>query len=73
MHKGEYVVYKKFDKEKFDFALIEIPEKSRYSYLANSLLHCDNSDDNLELYKMLVRDYPDGDLNNNLDNKFQQK
>jgi hypothetical protein len=71
MQKGEYVVYKQFDKEKFDFAIQELPEKSRYFYLANNLLHCNNLDDNTKLYKMLIRNYPDGNLNNKLDEKFQ--
>lgn len=70
MHKGEYVVYKKFDKEKFDFAIQELPDKSRYSYLANNLLHCNNLDENYELYKMLINKYPVGDLNNKLNEKF---
>jgi hypothetical protein len=71
MHTGEYVLYKKFDKEKFDFAIQELPEKSRYYYLANNLLHCDNLDDNYKLYKSLINEYPLGDLNNKLDEKFQ--
>ena len=71
MHKGEYVVYKKFDKEKFDFAIQELPEKSRYSYLANNLLHSYNLDDNYKLYKMLINDYPVGDLNEKLNEKFE--
>lgn len=71
MNKGEYVVYKKFDKEKFDFAIQELPEKSRYSYLANNLLHCNNLDYNYKLYKKFINEYPVGDLNNKLNEKFQ--
>jgi hypothetical protein len=71
IEKGEYIIYKEFDKEKYDYALKELPEISRYFYLSNNLLHLDNTLDNKNMADKLVRDYPNGDLNNKLIMKYK--
>jgi hypothetical protein len=71
IEKKEYVVYKQFDIEKYDFALKELPEISKYYYLANNLLQAEKSIDFKNLADRLITDYPDGELNNKLIEKYQ--
>lgn len=69
--KGSSIVYKEFDKEKFDFVMSELPKNSQYYYLANQLLHQENSADNKDLSIQLIEKYSKGDLNEKLMQKFQ--
>lgn len=71
IEKKEYVVYKQFDTEKFDFALKELPEISKYYYLANNLLQAEKSHDFKNIADRLIADYPDGELNSMLIEKYQ--
>lgn len=63
--------YYEFSSEKFDFVLKELPEKSQYSYLANQLLHQQNSIENKNLYNRFLKSFPKGNLNKKLKEKFQ--
>ena len=65
IEKGEYVIYKEFDNEKFEFAMNELPEVSKYSYLANNILHKNTNIDS-KLIRMLIQKFPDGELNDQL-------
>ena len=56
--------------KKFDFALKELSEISKYYYLANNLLPADNSIHFKNLATRLTHDYPDGELNINLIEKY---
>lgn len=67
--KGKYIVYNEFDKEKYDLAMVELPEKSRYSYLANNILNSD--EDNKNLADRLMTEFPNGALNNKLTEKYK--
>jgi hypothetical protein len=64
-------VYKQFDSEKFEFALQELPQVSKYYYLANNLLKLSNIEANKELCEKLILKYPEGELNNKLTEKYQ--
>jgi len=66
----ELTIYKEFDKEKFDFALKELPEASKYNYLANNLLYINCNEQTKELVTSLVDQYPDGELNDKLLKKY---
>ena len=67
----EYVVYNPFSKEKSRFAWEELPEVSIYYYLANQLFHVDSTDEYMGLYDMLITHYPDGELNDKLNEKYK--
>jgi hypothetical protein len=67
---GKYVVYKELDNDKFYFANKELPGISSYYYLANSLLHANNSENLKTLSDRLINDYPNGALNNMLIEKY---
>ena len=54
-----------FDNEKFEFAMNELPEVSKYSYLANNILHKNTNIDS-KLIRMLIQKFPDGELNDQL-------
>ena len=64
--KNKLITYKEFDKEKFDFALKELPQVSKYYYLANNLLHLNNHEQSRELAIALIELYPNGELNDKL-------
>lgn len=68
--KNELTIFKTFDKEKFDLALIELPQPSRYYYLANNLLYANCNEETEELYTRLIEYYPEGELNNKLTEKY---
>lgn len=68
--KKELVVYKEFDEEKFDFALKELPQSSKYYYLANNLLYLSCNEKTKELVTRLVNVYPKGELNDKLSKKY---
>lgn len=68
--KNELIIYKTFDKEKFDFALKKLPQASKYYYLANHLLHLNDKAKTNELVAKLVDLYPDGELNDKLLKKY---
>ena len=68
--KNELIAYKVFDKEKFDFALKELPPASKYYYLANNLLHSNYNEKIKELVTRLIDLYPDGKLNDKLLEKY---
>jgi hypothetical protein len=70
---GKYVKYQKFDKYKYDFAEKELPEISKYFYLANHLLHSENLDNGNDLAMKLMQEYPNGALNQKLYAKYQLK
>ncbi|MEQ6121766.1 hypothetical protein [Reichenbachiella sp. MALMAid0571] len=64
------VVYKEFDKEKYELASSQLPPLSKYSYLANNLLHSNMNQQTKTLSKKLIEEYPDGELNDKLLNKY---
>ncbi|MCG2615176.1 hypothetical protein LZZ85_12825 [Terrimonas sp. NA20] len=66
---SQLITYKEFDKEKFEFALQELPSASRYFYLANNLLHLNNGKEK-ELADRLIALYPGGELNDKLRGKY---
>ncbi|WP_152969627.1 hypothetical protein [Pedobacter sp. Hv1] len=68
--KNKLISYKDFDKEKFDFALKELPKASKYYYLANNLLHINYNEKTKELVTRLIGLYPDGKLNDRLLEKY---
>ena len=68
--KNELIIYKELDKEKFDFALKELPRASKYFYLANNLLHLKYNVKTKELVARLIKLYPDGKLNDKLLKKY---
>ncbi|WP_379090011.1 hypothetical protein [Pedobacter sp. UC225_65] len=68
--KNKLIIYKEFDKEKFDFALKELPKASRYYYLANNLLHLNDNEKTKELVTRLINLYPNGELNDKLLKKY---
>ncbi|WP_308991349.1 hypothetical protein QLS71_001255 [Mariniflexile litorale] len=68
--KNKLITYKEFDKEKFDFALKELPQTSKYYYLANNLLHLNYNEQTKELVTTLIDLYPDGKLNDKLLKKY---
>jgi hypothetical protein len=71
VQKNKLTVYKQFDAEKFEFALQELPQVSKYYYLANNLLQSNNIEANKKLYERLILEYPEGELNNKLIEKYQ--
>jgi hypothetical protein len=68
--KNQLIAYKEFDREKFDFALKELPPASKYYYLANNLLHSNYNEKTKELVTRLIKLYPDGKLNDKLLKKY---
>lgn len=62
--------YYDFNKEKFEFVVNELPKKSQYYYLANQLLHEESSVEFKDLYTLLIKEYPKGDLNKKMKQKF---
>ena len=68
--KNKLITYKEFDKEKFDFALKELPQVSKYYYLANNLLHINYDEQSTELATALIELYPNGGLNDKLLAKY---
>lgn len=68
--KSKLITYKGFDREKFDFALNELPQASTYYYLANNLLHLNYDIRTKELVARLMGLYPDGELNEKLREKY---
>lgn len=68
--KNKLITYKAFDKEKFGFALKELPKASTYYYLANNLLHLNPNKGAKELVTQLIDLYPDGKLNDKLSKKY---
>jgi hypothetical protein len=71
VQKKSLIVYKQFDTEKFEFALQELPQVSKYYYLANNLLQSNNIEANKKLLERLILEYPEGKLNNKLIEKYQ--
>ena len=67
--KRKLILFKEFDKEKFDFAFNELPEASKYYYLANNLLYSNANEQTKELVARLVCEYPDGEFNDKLSKK----
>ncbi len=70
MLKKKLIAYKGFDKEKFDFALEELPQASKYYYLANNLLHKSYDEQAKTLATKLIDLYPNGELNGKLLEKY---
>jgi hypothetical protein len=70
--KNKLIIYKELDKEKFDFALKELPRASKYFYLANNLLHLKYNIKTNELVTRLIKLYPDGKLNDKLLKKYNK-
>jgi len=70
--KNELTIFKTFDKEKFDFVLKELPQPSKYYYLVNNLLYTDCNEETEELYTRLIKEYPDGELNDKLTEKYKK-
>ena len=68
--KNKLITYKEFDKEKFDFALKELPQVSKYYYLANNLLYLNYNEQSRELVTRLIDLYPNGELNDKLLKKY---
>ncbi|MEN8193084.1 MAG: hypothetical protein ABFS12_09735 [Bacteroidota bacterium] len=68
--KNELITYKEFDNEKFDFALKELPQASKYYYLANNLLYSVCTEQTKELFASLIVEYPQGELNDRLSKKY---
>ena len=68
---GNSSEYYAFNKDKFQFAVSELPEMSQYYYLANQLLHQENTIENKDLSIELVQKYSNGDLNDKLEEKYQ--
>jgi hypothetical protein len=68
---GNNSEYYAFNKEKFQFASSELPVISRYYYLANQLLHQEKTIENKDLLIQLVKEYPNGVLNEDLKDKYQ--
>ncbi len=68
---GNSSEYYAFNKDKFQFAASELPGISKYYYLANQLLHQEKTIENKELSIQLVQKYPNGDLNEKLEEKFR--
>ncbi|TDO22737.1 hypothetical protein [Pedobacter duraquae] len=71
--KNELIIYKELDKEKFDFALKELPQTSKYFYLANNLLHLKYNIKTKELVARLIKLYPAGKLNDKLLRKYNKE
>ena len=63
--------YYPFNKEKFEFVTEVLPEKLQYYYLANQLLHQENTIENKDLSFRLVQKYLNGDLNEKLEEKYK--
>jgi len=68
--KKKLITYKEFDREKFDFALKELPQVSKYYYLANNLLYLKYNGQLNELVTKLTDLYPNGELNDELLKKY---
>jgi hypothetical protein len=68
--KNKLITYKEFDREKFEFALKELPQPSRYYYLANNLLHISYDENKKEMVTRLIQLYPNGELNGKLLKKY---
>lgn len=68
--KNKLIIYKGFDKEKFDFALKELPQASKYYYLANNILHLNQNNESKDLATRLIDLYPNGRLNDKLLQKY---
>ncbi len=68
---GNSSEYYAFNKEKFQFTMSELPEISKYYYVANQLLHQEKTIENKELSIQLVKKYPEGELNEKLEKKYQ--
>ncbi len=70
--KNELIIFKTFDKDKFDLALKELPQASKYYYLANNLLYANYNVETEELYTRLIGEYPNGELNDKLIEKYEK-
>jgi len=68
---GNNLKYYPFDKEKFELVTEVLPEKSQYYYLANQLLHQENTLENKALSIQLVQNFTNGDLNEKLEEKYR--
>ncbi len=68
---GNSSEYYSFSKDKFKFAVSELPEISQYHYLANQLLHQGNTIENKDLSIQLIQKYSNGELNKKLEEKYQ--
>ncbi len=68
---GNSSKYYPFSKEKFELVMEVLPEESQYYYLANQLLHQENTIENKDLSIQLVQKYSNGDLNEKLEEKYQ--
>lgn len=68
--KRKLIIYKEFDNEKFDLALKELPDQSKYYYLANNLLYANCNKQTQEMIARLFEKYPDGELNDQLLKKY---
>lgn len=68
---GDNLEYYPFNKEKFELVTEVLPKKSQYYYLANQLLHQENIIENKDFSIQLIQKYPNGDLNERLEEKYQ--
>lgn len=72
MKQKKYIVFNEFSKSKYDLAIAELPNRSKYYYLANNLLHTKPTSDFFSLYEDLIQRYPEGELNDKLYDKFEK-
>lgn len=67
---GNDNTYYKFNEEKYELVKRELPKVSQYHYLANQLLHQKNTEKNQTLTIQLIKENPQGDLNDKLRHKI---
>jgi hypothetical protein len=67
----EYVLYNPFSMEKLRFAAEELPDASLYYYLGNQFLYVDVTDEYKEICQWMIAQYPNGELNDKLKEKYE--
>lgn len=71
LNNKKLTIHVPFDSEKYDLATKELPNLSKYYYLANNLLFANCNDESIELFKRLAEEYPDKELNDKLIEKYK--
>lgn len=67
----KFSVYHPFDMAKLILAVEELPANYAYYYVANQFLQMENPDEYREFCNRFLEQYPDGELNKQLKEKFQ--
>lgn len=71
--KKEYTEYRAFDFDKFLVVMDELPKESAYYYIANNLLKNTDKDALEKIIDIFLYNYPSGELNEKIKEKFKRE